>query len=54
MTVVQTLRAQAYAAGNLKSGSQITVVQKDLGPSTSQIASAMTGFNPDQSWTIAQ
>jgi hypothetical protein len=28
MTAVQTLRAQAYAAGNLKSGSQITVVQQ--------------------------
>jgi hypothetical protein len=28
MTAIQTLRAQAKAAGNLKSGSQITVVQK--------------------------
>jgi hypothetical protein len=28
MTAVQTLRAQAYASGNLKSGSQITVVQQ--------------------------
>jgi hypothetical protein len=28
MKAVQTLRAQAYAAGNLKSGSQITVVQQ--------------------------
>jgi Protein of unknown function (DUF3300) len=28
MSAVQTLRAQAYAAGNLKSGSQITVVQQ--------------------------
>jgi hypothetical protein len=28
MTAVQTLRAQAKAAGNLKSGSQITVVQQ--------------------------
>jgi Protein of unknown function (DUF3300) len=28
MTAVQALRAQAYAAGNLKSGSQITVVQQ--------------------------
>ena len=28
MTAVQTLRAQAQAAGNLKSGSQITVVQE--------------------------
>lgn len=28
MTAVQTLRSQAYAAGNLKSGSQITVVQQ--------------------------
>ena len=28
MTAVQTLRAQAYAAGNLKTGSQITVVQQ--------------------------
>jgi len=28
MTAIQTLRAQAYAAGNLKSGSQITVVQQ--------------------------
>ncbi len=28
MTAVQTLRAQAQAAGNLKSGSQITVVQQ--------------------------
>jgi hypothetical protein len=28
MSAVQTLRAKAYAAGNLKSGSQITVVQQ--------------------------
>jgi hypothetical protein len=28
MTAVQTLRAKAYASGNLKSGSQITVVQE--------------------------
>ncbi|MBV8866647.1 MAG: DUF3300 domain-containing protein [Acidobacteriaceae bacterium] len=28
MTAIQTLRAKAYAAGNLKSGSQITVVQQ--------------------------
>ncbi|HTZ49927.1 MAG TPA: DUF3300 domain-containing protein [Verrucomicrobiae bacterium] len=28
MTAVQTLRAEAYASGNLKSGSQITVVQQ--------------------------
>ena len=28
MTAVQTLRAKAYASGNLKSGSQITVVQQ--------------------------
>ena len=28
MTAIQALRAQAYAAGNLKSGSQITVVQQ--------------------------
>ena len=28
MTAVQTLRAKAKAAGNLKSGSQITVVQQ--------------------------
>ena len=28
MTAVQTLRAQGKAAGNLKSGSQITVVQQ--------------------------
>jgi hypothetical protein len=28
MTAVQTLRAKAYAAGNLKSGQQITVVQQ--------------------------
>lgn len=28
MTAIQTLRSQAYAAGNLKSGSQITVVQQ--------------------------
>ncbi|MBV9442984.1 MAG: DUF3300 domain-containing protein [Acidobacteriaceae bacterium] len=28
MTAIQTLRAKAYAAGNLKSGSQITIVQQ--------------------------
>jgi Protein of unknown function (DUF3300) len=32
ITAVQTLRAQAYASGNLQSGSQITVVQES--PST--------------------
>jgi hypothetical protein len=32
MTAIQTLRAQAKAKGNLKSSSQITVVQLDSQP----------------------
>ena len=35
MTAVQTLRAQAKKAGNLKSGPQITVVQQSPRPSLS-------------------
>jgi Protein of unknown function (DUF2950) len=30
------------------------LLQKDLGPNTTQAAAAMTEFNPDQTWTIAQ
>jgi Protein of unknown function (DUF2950) len=31
-----------------------TLLQKDLGNNTDQVASAMTEFNPDSTWTIAQ
>lgn len=30
------------------------IVQKDLGPTTEQVASAMTEFNPDNTWTVVQ
>ena len=30
------------------------IVQKDLGQSTDQVASAMTEFNPDKTWTVVQ
>ncbi|HUA97209.1 MAG TPA: DUF2950 domain-containing protein [Terracidiphilus sp.] len=30
------------------------IVQKDLGQTTEQVASAMTAFNPDQTWTVAK
>ena len=30
------------------------ILQKDLGSSTTQIASAMTDFNPDGTWTVVQ
>jgi hypothetical protein len=30
------------------------VIQKDLGKSTEQVASAMTSFDPDKSWTVAE
>ena len=30
---------------------QGVIFQKDLGPATAQIASQMTAFNPDQTWT---
>src|SRR5579862_6458065 len=30
------------------------ILEKDLGPTTDQIASAMTKFNPDKSWTIVE
>ena len=29
-------------------------LQKDLGKTTDQIASAITEFNPDQTWTIVE
>ena len=50
MTAVQTLRAQAYAAGNLKSGSQITVVQESpqtivIQPTNPQIV-YVPAYNP--------
>lgn len=50
MTAVQTLRAQAYAAGNLKSGSQITVVQQSpqtivIQPTNPQVVYVPT-YNP--------
>jgi hypothetical protein len=50
MAAVQTLRAQAYAAGNLKSGSQITVVQQSpqtivIQPTNPQIVYVPT-YNP--------
>jgi hypothetical protein len=50
MTAVQTLRAQAYVAGNLKSGSQITVVQQSpqtivIQPTNPQVVYVPT-YNP--------
>jgi hypothetical protein len=30
------------------------IVQKDLGQSTDQVASAMTEFNPDKTWTVVE
>jgi hypothetical protein len=30
------------------------LLQKDLGKNTAQIASAMSEFNPDASWSIVQ
>jgi len=50
MAAVQTLRAQAYAAGNLKSGSQITVVQQSpqtivIQPTNPQVVYVPT-YNP--------
>jgi hypothetical protein len=30
------------------------LLQKDLGNSTDQVASAMTEFNPDKSWTVVE
>ncbi|MBV8115653.1 MAG: DUF3300 domain-containing protein, partial [Silvibacterium sp.] len=50
MTAVQTLRAQAYASGNLKSGSQITVVQQSpqtivIQPTNPQVVYVPT-YNP--------
>jgi Protein of unknown function (DUF2950) len=30
------------------------VLQKDLGKTTDQIASAMTEFNPDKTWTVVE
>ena len=50
MKAVQTLRAQAYAAGNLKSGSQITVVQQSpqtivIQPANPQVVYVPT-YNP--------
>ena len=30
------------------------VLQKDLGKSTDQVASAITSFNPDKTWTIVE
>ena len=50
MTAVQVLRAKAYAAGNLKSGSQITVVQESpqvivIQPTNPQIVYVPT-YNP--------
>ena len=50
MAAVQTLRAQAYAAGNLKSGSQITVVQQSpqvivIQPANPQVVYVPT-YNP--------
>ena len=31
-----------------------SVLQKDLGPDSAQIAAAMTEFNPDATWTTAK
>ncbi len=31
-----------------------TVYEKDLGPDTAKIASAMTRYNPDKSWTVTE
>jgi hypothetical protein len=50
MTAVQALRAKAYAAGNLKSGSQITVVQQSpqtivIQPTNPQVVYVPT-YNP--------
>jgi hypothetical protein len=50
MTAVQTLRAKAYAAGNLKSGSQLTVVQESpqtivIQPANPQVVYVPT-YNP--------
>jgi Protein of unknown function (DUF3300) len=50
MTTVQVLRGQAYAAGNLKSGSQITVVQQSpqvivIQPTNPQVVYVPT-YNP--------
>jgi len=50
MTAVQTMRAQAYASGNLKSGSQITVVQQSpqtivIQPTNPQVVYVPT-YNP--------
>jgi hypothetical protein len=31
-----------------------TIVQKDLGPTTETVASAITAFSPDKSWNVVE
>jgi uncharacterized protein DUF3300 len=52
MTAVQTLRAKAYAAGNLKSGSQITVVQQSPQTIVIQPANPQVVYVPSYNPTV--
>jgi uncharacterized membrane protein YgcG len=52
MTAVQTLRAQAKAAGNLKSGSQITVVQQTPQTIVIQPANPQIVYVPEYNPTV--
>jgi len=52
MTAVQTLRAQAKAAGNLKSGSQITVVQESPQTIVIQPANPQVVYVPQYNPTV--
>src|SRR5271167_287181 len=52
MTAVQTLRAQAKAAGNLKSGSQITVVQQSPSTIVIQPTNPQIGYVPQYNPTV--
>src|ERR1022692_4982165 len=52
MTAVQTLRAQAKAAGNLKSGSQITVVQQSTQTIVIQPTNPQVVYVPEYNPTV--
>ncbi len=52
MSAVQTLRAKAYAAGNLKSGSQITVVQESPQVIVIQPANPQVVYVPQYNPTV--
>jgi len=52
MKAVQALRAQAYAAGNLKSGSQITVVQQSPGVIVIQPTNPQVIYVPQYNPTV--